>query len=249
MNNKEIIVFTDGSARGNPGPGGFGVIAVLGDTVQELGGKDAHTTNNRMELMASIEGLSYVLKESGRLAPSAKEIKLYTDSTYLIKGITQWVFGWKRNNWQTAAKEPVVNRDLWERLLSITEGIALPIRWNYVSGHAGIPANERVDEVATEFADDFAPMVYGGSLADYPVDILDLAGDEEAIKAKKSSKSGKARSQAKAYSYISIVKGDIMTHATWAECEKRVRGAAGARFKKALTAEEEKETIESFKNS
>lgn len=227
------IIFTDGSSRGNPGPGGWGTVVIQEAQVTELGGREERTTNNKMELMAALHGLRHVAPDS--------EIVVYTDSSYLIKGITQWIRGWKRNGWMTQTKEDVANKDVWMELDEVIQG--KHIEWKYVGGHIGIAGNERCDEIATAYADDAKLDLYSGSLADYSIpNILDVSYDPEKAATKKSSSS---RSSAKAYSYVSLVGGKIETHATWAECEKRVKGVK-ARFKKALNKQEEGEIMREF---
>ena len=143
MSERQIVVFTDGASKGNPGPGGWGVIIVWPDgRVTELGGGSAQTTNNKMELTGAIEALS-------RLRGTSGPVSIYTDSTYVIQGIRGWVHGWKRRGWKTAAGRDVLNRELWERLddLATSRG-PRAIAWHYVRGHVGIPGNERVDEIA-----------------------------------------------------------------------------------------------------
>lgn len=231
--NMKTIIFTDGSSRGNPGPGGWGSVVVNGDQVIELGGREEHTTNNKMELRAAIEGL--------KVGSEAEEIVIYTDSSYVIKGITQWIKGWKRNGWKTQTKEDVSNKDEWMELDTLVSG--KQIKWEYVGGHIGIKGNERCDEIATAFADKEPISLYKGSLSEYPIpSILDISHDALQLATKKSSS---ARSSAKAYSYISLVDGKIEIHKTWAECEKRVKGVK-ARFKKSLNKEEEQEIVKEF---
>ena len=135
---KLVEVFTDGACKGNPGPGGWGALLRCDGVEKSLFGGEADTTNNRMELMAAIEGLA-ALKEPC-------EVILTTDSQYVRKGITEWLTGWKRNGWRTAAKQPVKNSDLWQRL----EKAELPhrVEWFWVKGHNGHVENERVDELA-----------------------------------------------------------------------------------------------------
>ncbi|TSC83497.1 MAG: ribonuclease HI [Parcubacteria group bacterium Gr01-1014_17] len=167
MNRKSIIIFTDGAARGNPGPGGFGAIIIIGDKVTELGGREAHTTNNRMELMGAIAALEYL---SGK---EVKDITLYADSTYVVLGMTEWAARWQRNGWKTANKKRVENQDLWERLLSAADG--KKIQWKRIDGHKGVAGNERCDEIATAFADlstssrQAAPKLYSGVLKNYRI--------------------------------------------------------------------------------
>lgn len=146
-----ITIYTDGSSRGNPGPGGWGAIITYDNKVVELGGAEAHTTNNRMELTAAIKGLESV---------TDKEITIYTDSEYVMKGITEWIERWQKKGWRTSNRKPVLNQDLWQKLLKLTDG--RKIQWKYVAGHTGVPLNERADEIATDFADGLEPNFYNG---------------------------------------------------------------------------------------
>jgi ribonuclease HI len=141
-----VEIYTDGACRGNPGPGGWGVLLRSGRAERELHGGEAHTTNNRMELTAAIEGLA-TLKRPCKVA-------LYTDSEYLRRGITEWLSGWKRNGWRTAARKPVKNQDLWERLDQ--EVARHEVQWHWVKGHSGHPENERADQLANRGIDELA---------------------------------------------------------------------------------------------
>ncbi|MEQ9560142.1 MAG: ribonuclease HI [Rhodospirillales bacterium] len=133
-----IEIFTDGACSGNPGPGGWGVLLRWRDHEKELCGGEAQTTNNRMELMAAIQGLESLTRPS--------RVRLVTDSTYVKDGITKWIHGWKRNGWKTAAKKPVKNEDLWRRLDAALA--SHDVDWQWVKGHAGHAENERADELA-----------------------------------------------------------------------------------------------------
>lgn len=135
---KTVAIFTDGSCLGNPGPGGYGVVLKYQQHLKELSGGFIQTTNNRMELMAAIVGLES-LKEPCHVV-------LTTDSQYVRLGITQWLKNWKRNNWRTSQKEPVKNKDLWQRLDAAS--LKHQVEWHWVKGHAGHPENERCDELA-----------------------------------------------------------------------------------------------------
>ncbi len=139
-----IEIFTDGACLGNPGPGGWGVLLRWRGTEKELSGGEPESTNNRMELMAAIQGLES-LTRTGRVV-------LTTDSTYVKDGITKWIFNWKRNGWRTAAKKPVKNADLWQRLDDAIVG--QDVEWRWVKGHAGHEENERVDQLASAAAAD-----------------------------------------------------------------------------------------------
>jgi len=141
----KVVVYTDGSSRGNPGPGGFSAIVRIGDFVKEIGGKEDNTTNNRMELLGAIKAFEFLNTQK-----DLGEIIVHSDSQYVVKGITSWVFNWQKNGWRTASKKPVENKDLWERLFSLTSQFS--VTWKYVEGHAGIKDNERCDEIATSFA-------------------------------------------------------------------------------------------------
>lgn len=228
---RDIIIYTDGSSLGNPGPGGWGAIIAEGETVIERGAGDKHTTNNRMELTAAIKALDEIKHKKGN-------VRMHTDSRYVINGITKWVSEWKKRDWMTKGKTPVENRDLWEELSRLVgERKSLgTIAWEHVGGHVGIAGNERADEIATSFAEGEETELYHGPRAHYAHDLNNTTAVETKHAARAASKT---RSRAKAYSYVSLVDGVFKRHATWAECEKRVKGARGAKFKKALSAEDE----------
>jgi ribonuclease HI len=135
-----VTIHTDGACSGNPGPGGWGAILQWDGHIRELKGGEPHTTNNRMELMAAIRALEALKR------PCAVDV--YTDSEYLRQGITGWIFGWKRNGWRTAAKKPVRNVDLWQRLDAAVNRHT--VHWHWLRGHAGHDLNERADELARE---------------------------------------------------------------------------------------------------
>ena len=137
---KSLIIYTDGACSGNPGPGGWGVYMRYGEKEQVFYGGEADTTNNRMEMMATIEALKAV-------NPKFKgDITLWTDSTYVLKGITEWIHGWKKRGWKNSAKKAVKNADLWKELDAINSKFT--VEWKWVKGHAGIEGNERADELA-----------------------------------------------------------------------------------------------------
>ncbi|MDT9013182.1 MAG: ribonuclease [Pseudomonadota bacterium] len=139
---KRVEAFTDGACKGNPGPGGWGVVLRMGQHEKELSGHEAHTTNNRMELTAVIRALD-ALKEPCHVA-------LHTDSRYVIDGITKWIFGWQKNGWINSQKKPVLNADLWQELLESRRRHR--IDWIWVKGHDGHPENERADRLASDAA-------------------------------------------------------------------------------------------------
>ena len=135
-----VVIYTDGACSGNPGPGGWGAILLSGTHRKELSGGEALTTNNRMELMAAISALEALKKPS--------HVDLHTDSKYLRDGILSWIHGWKKNNWRTAARDPVKNAELWLRLDAARA--RHEVEWHWVRGHAGDVENERADELARE---------------------------------------------------------------------------------------------------
>ena len=139
-----VTIYADGGCRGNPGPGGWGVVLQAGDRVKELWGGEASTTNNRMELTAAIRALEALKRPA--------TIELHTDSQYVQKGISEWIHNWKRNGWRTADKQPVKNADLWQRLDELAGQHR--IRWCWVRGHAGQPGNERADALANRAMDE-----------------------------------------------------------------------------------------------
>lgn len=276
MSNKDELLFTDGSSLGNPGPGGWAAIFVSSDgpasakasagrRVMEMGGGEKKTTNNRMELQALIEGLRRIEtltsgseqqllqgstlnpNSQGRTlaAPTLGDLTIYIDSSYVHKGATQWSHAWKKNDWQTKAKKDVENRDLWEMLLPLLEARKKlgSIIWRHIPGHSGIAGNERADEIATGYAKVGDVELFEGDLGDYTVDILNTAVDEGVAEKRSASR---AHSRAKAYSYVSLINGKVVRHTTWADCEKRVKGKTGARYKKALSPMDESAVLASW---
>lgn len=135
---KVVTIYTDGACKGNPGPGGWGAILKYGESEKEMWGGDKVTTNNRMEMMAAIEALEVLKRPS--------KVRLFTDSEYLRKGITEWITGWKKRQWKNSAGKPVKNVDLWKRLDEST--LPHDIEWRWVKGHSGDPGNERADQLA-----------------------------------------------------------------------------------------------------
>ncbi len=144
MEKNKITIYTDGGCRGNPGPGGWGAVLIYGDSEKDLYGYEEETTNNRMELMAAIQSLE-VLKRPCSIA-------LTTDSQYVRQGILEWMEGWKARGWKTAAKKPIKNKDLWQRLDEATK--KHDIEWHWVKGHSGHEGNERADDLANRAMDE-----------------------------------------------------------------------------------------------
>ena len=217
------IAYTDGSCLGNPGPGGWGVrVLEPDDTVYEFGAAEAATTNNRMELQATIAALEYI---------GQRPLTIYTDSRYVIDGITKWLPGWRRRGWQTAAGTPVKNQSLWQHLARLLHA---KIRWQHVRGHTGDPNNERVDDIARAFAKGSSPRLFHGKKGspDDPVtDLTDHMPPPPPRRRQAGRQGGTSR-------YVSIVHGTVNVDTDWPSCAARVRGVSGAHYKKFRTPEE-----------
>jgi len=220
---EEITAYTDGSAIGNPGPGGWGFVVLTGKHVYEGGGDAAHTTNNRMEMTASLMVL--------RSCKPKTTLTIKTDSQYVINGITKWVFGWEKNGWQTKEKKEVLNKDIWQELL--TEVRKHTVTWEHVRGHEGVSLNERVDVIANGFARKEKVTLFKGDEKEYKEFLKTMPKPRVVSKSvSKSKKTGPA------YAYMSLVEGKVLSHTTWTECEARVKGKK-AKFKKVFSKEEE----------
>jgi len=146
---KSVQIYTDGACKGNPGPGGWGVLLRMGGHEKEMSGGAAETTNNRMELTAAIKGLQALTQPC--------VVELYSDSKYVLDGITKWIHGWQKRRWKNASKKPVLNADLWRELLDA----AAPhqMSWNWVKGHSGHPENDRADQLASDQAASFGAAI------------------------------------------------------------------------------------------
>ncbi|WP_043428607.1 RNase H family protein [Cystobacter fuscus] len=244
MESRPTVVFADGACSGNPGPGGWGTIIVTSaGEVTELGGHEPETTNNRMELTAVGKALRHLERTPGPLL-------IHTDSTYVIQGITRWAFGWSRRGWKTAEGGDVANAVYWKRLMALLAERkqtfppeAAAVEWRYVRGHAGVPGNERVDEIAVAYSKGRSVRLYVGPLSGYGVDVLQVPEDTSLPEEKPRQREG---SSAKAYSYLSEVGRSVKRHATWAACERRVKGVPGARFKKTRSAQDEVKVLEEW---
>ena len=202
-----VDIITDGACSGNPGPGGWATIVVHSDGTQhEYYGSAPHTTNNQMELHAVIVGL--------QKAQTATEVHIYTDSQYVLNGITKWVFGWQKNGWRTTDGKDVENQVLWRTLLGLTNK---NVHWHHVKGHAGNPMNERANTLAQRQAR--------------------LPGTASHPSTPKVGSTSPARATSFPR-YISLVGTSFHQHATWEECKLVVHGVSGARFKKVSTPQE-----------
>lgn len=233
---KNVLIFTDGACSGNPGAGGWGAIIATPDGhVRELGGGEKVTTNNRMEMTAVIEALSFIRRRE-------EKVDFYTDSTYVIRGITQWIWGWRKNGWRTSEGEEVTNRDLWEKLFKLVmdRGSDGKVNWFYSRGHVGTPGNERCDEIAVNFSKGKWVDLYDGPLLQYPVAVFDVPEDTTLPEMK-------PREEKKpAFSYLSYVHGEVWRHRDWPSCERRVKGQSGAKFKKAMAPADEPKILKEW---
>ncbi len=219
------IAYTDGSCLGNPGPGGWGIRLLYPDgTVEEHGAAVKQTTNNQMELQAAIAALEHL----GHIP----NLTVYTDSRYVIDGLTKWLPNWRRRGWTTATGTAVKNQDLWQKLAQLTRP---HMNWRHVRGHSGDPNNERVDDIARAFASGGAPHLFRGRQGE-PADPVQ-EGPSRAAHARRVPASPTSSKRSKPQ-YVSIVKGNVVIDDDWPSCEARVRGVAGARYKKVRTSEE-----------
>ena len=235
MSTWDALLYTDGACSGNPGPGGWGSVFYNFKTkkVFELGGAESGTTNNRMEMLAIIEGLQLAVTQK------INSILVLTDSTYVIRGYTQWRHGWKKRGWINAEGQPVLNQDLWKDLEKA--GSTLKIEWRYVRGHQGTPGNERVDEIAVAFSKNLDIYLdYGLAPSEYRFDILDIP-DGEPVPEMKSKKT-----DTRQYFYVSLVNGVLSRHNDWGSCEKTVKGQPRAQFKKVSSEQEFQDVIKKW---
>ncbi len=243
MKKNEVIIYTDGSSLGNPGPGGWGSVVLFPDEkVIELGGREKESTNNRMEMTAALEAL----KEISKRKSTARKIILHTDSSYLLNGITVWVYAWQKNNWLTKTKEPVLNKDLWEELFKLDFSLKTKyeVLWEKISGHSGVHLNERCDVIATSFAGNNTTILFRGNLKDYEKLFGKIPTNHAVGTVSGVAKKAKSKNAGKvAFAYISAVEGKVHSDKTWAECEKRVKGKSGAKYKKVFSKEEESDLV------
>jgi ribonuclease HI len=243
MNSEKILIYTDGACSGNPGPGGYGSIITDFKMVSELGEFYPQTTNNRMEMQAVISALQFCLERYS----SVSSLQIFTDSVYVIRGATQWLFGWKKRGWKTADGKDVTNQDLWQvmdRLLfQISTTYSLKIKWSFIRGHKGIHGNERCDEIGVALSKRQSIELYSGVVENYLFDISQLP-TEEALPDMKSV--GSSSAEKKETWYLSLINNKVTKYTTWKECEAAVKGRPGVKFKKVSSSSEEAELLKAW---
>ncbi len=227
MTHDGAIAYTDGSCIGNPGPGGWGVHVQFPDgRVVELGGGELRTTNNRMELRAAIEAVRATL--------GCATVTVVTDSSYVQRGITAWLPGWKANGWRTVAGQPVENQALWAELDALADD---RVTWEWTRGHVGTVGNERCDAIARWFAMGVRRLK---SISRRPARREPVRGGS---RPQPGSASHDNRPAVPQPAYLSLVDGVLARHRTWDECERRVHGVRGARFRRVRNPDEEQAAL------
>src|SRR5687768_4620928 len=201
------VAYTDGSCLGNPGPGGWGIRLLYPDgSVAEFGAAVQHTTNNQMELQAAIAALEHL----GHLP----HLTVYTDSRYVIDGLTKWLANWRRRGWRTATGGAVKNRALWQKLAQLAHP---KINWQHVRGHSGNPNNERVDDIARTFASGQTPKLFRGQAGE-PGDPVQEESTSHAVHAQRVTPR-RPLSRFTNPQYVSIIRGDVVLDDDWPSCE------------------------------
>ncbi|RZA05249.1 MAG: ribonuclease HI, partial [Proteobacteria bacterium] len=199
-------------------------------------------TNNRMEMMAAVEALRMLAKVK---TLTTKEIRLYTDSTYLIKGICEWIHGWKKRGWKNGEGKDVSNREIWEMLDSVIRENEFKIEWLYIPGHEGYPGNERCDVIAVSYAKGNPTALYDGPRENYGLDLERVPAPFTPSGSGAKGSSG-AKPKKGPPVYLSMIGGELFRDSTWKACEARVKGRAGTRFKKVESPEEEASVLRSW---
>ncbi len=230
---RQFQIISDGACSKNPGPGGWGLIVATPDgKVQEFGGAEEDTTNNRMELFGFYRGLQEVyrfLKTHPDASVTSIRVRVVSDSKYVLEGAEHSLPKWVDRNWKTVAGEPVKNQDLWEKILKgqeMLKGLGVEFEYVLVKGHSGSEANERVDQIAVRFSRGEAAKLFQGDLQSYSIS-LDVGARFEPV-------------------YLSFVSGKLGRHSTWDACKKATEGKPGAKYKKVKNRLEEEETLKSW---
>ena len=244
INDTSLVIYTDGACSGNPGPGGWGTIVLLpNDMVIELGAGEFSTTNNQMELTAVIEGLICI--NQNIKTNYVDKVFIFTDSVYVIRGITQWIFGWMRSGWKNKEGQDIANQDHWQRLHKIVSELKtkkITLDWNYIRGHQGDKGNERCDQIAVAFSKKYSIELFEGRLKSYFFDLRQFPNSEPLPE----MKSKVAPDPNKKSWYIVVNGTQKLTFTTWSQCEAAVKGRSGVKFKKVSSEEEEKKILEQW---
>lgn len=226
MPNTEFLIISDGACSKNPGPGGWGTILVTPDKiVQEFGGHEDQTTNNRMELMGFYRGLQEIYKRRSQFS-NTKSIRAISDSKYVLDGTKIYLPNWEKNSWKTSTGSEVKNQDLWVKVSKgkkLLHEAGLRVIYELVKGHSGHSGNERVDVIAVKYTHEDPVELYHGPLSAYGIDLEKIDKFETC--------------------YLSYVSGKLQRHQTWNECRAAVEGKPGAKYKKVSHAVEERETL------
>ncbi|HRH24853.1 MAG TPA: hypothetical protein PLQ20_00745 [Candidatus Paceibacterota bacterium] len=239
---KELIIYTDGASRGNPGPGGWGAVILVDGYAMEIAGSAKKATNNQMELQAVLE----VLSDSASRAYKGT-VRVFSDSAYVVNGLNSWIWGWEKKGWITSTKTPVENKDIWMKLLVLLKEYGDKLSIEKIKGHAGDLYNERCDELAVNAALGLSAQAgkkekhFKGSQKDYDAFLKEIG-----TTAKKASPKKKKKETGPAYSYVSLVDGKVYADKTWAECERRVKGKKGAKYQKVFSKAEETSLVQDY---
>lgn len=233
---KELVIYTDGASRGNPGPGGWGAVILAGGYAMEIAGSAKKATNNQMELQAVLE----VLSDRATRAHNGS-IVVFSDSAYVVNGLNSWIWGWEKKGWITSTKTKVENKEIWVKLLALLKEFGSRLTVTKVKGHGGELYNERCDELAVSAALGKKENHFKGSQKDYGKFLIDIG-----TTAKKASPKKKKKETGPAYSYVSMVGGKVYADKTWAECEARVKGKKGAKYQKVFSKAEETALVQDY---
>lgn len=253
-NSTKIVIFTDGASRGNPGPSGYGALLIYPYPVKnikeeekkkikvlEVGGGYDVSTNNRMEMYALLKSFQIISERN-----IEGDIEVYTDSRYVHDGMMGWIYAWEKNGWKTAGGDEVQNQDFWKELLKFAFSYRLDRSINYikVDGHSGVIGNERVDKIATDFADNNKVVLFSGSLHNYEK----IIGGSLFKNNGSLEQGGTSKGKKDYILYLSFVKGELKEHETWESCKSEVTGIKGAKFKKVTNDEEKQKQIDAWRN-
>lgn len=246
----QILIYTDGACSGNPGPGGYGSIVIANSaTVVELGEHFVQTTNNRMELQAVLSALKYCCDHFDEIS----QLQIFTDSVYVIRGSTQWLFGWKKRGWKTAAGDDVTNQDLWQimdkLLYQISQKFSVKIKWSFIRGHKGIAGNERCDEIGVAFSKRNPVHLFNGTASTYHFDVSVLPNEESLPELKGIQSAADKEASKKNTWYLSLINNQVAKYTTWKDCEAAVKGRPGVKFKKVTSTIEEQELLKAWGKS